>query len=195
MTTPITRAEIEELRRLDREATQGEWRPGTVERDAIFVEATHQERMGPERVLLRMNHHFGGHERDAALIAAMRNAFPRLLDAAEAQAHRLSWDEVERAAEEQDPGHLLRVNADLRKRLDEAQRKASEVPGLSATLDEVRGERDRLRALLAECADVLPSLEHFGRYTSSERDARELRERIEAELRQGDPAPNREADE
>jgi hypothetical protein len=64
------------------------------------------------------------------------------------EAHRIDWDEVERAAEEADPGHLLRVNRDLRKRLEVAIERAGHVPGLSATVDEQRWLVRSLRAKL-----------------------------------------------
>lgn len=54
--------------RLAGEATQGPWRAGDVETWHVFAPSTHEDAMGPERVLLRMNAHFP-FAADAALIA------------------------------------------------------------------------------------------------------------------------------
>ena len=86
MTTPLTaeqRAELRRLRELEERVTPAPWRAGNVDLDCIFVEATHADRMGPERVLLRMNQHFNGYDLDAQFIAATRNTLPALLDDAD----------------------------------------------------------------------------------------------------------------
>lgn len=103
-------------------------------------------------------HDTGDHDADReAALRDMRllELVPKLLDAADAHLHRLDWNEIEQAAEEQDPGHLLRVNGDLRKRLDDYIRQASELPGLRMTLVMEQDENARLRALLGECAAEL----------------------------------------
>jgi hypothetical protein len=86
VTTPLTaeqRAELRRLRELEERVTPAPWRAGNVDLDCIFVEATHADRMGPERVLLRMNQHFNGYDLDAQFIVAARNTLPALLDAAD----------------------------------------------------------------------------------------------------------------
>lgn len=73
---------IAKLRALEDAATPAPWREGAVERENVFC--AHGATIGPERVLARMNREFPGFKRDAALIAAMRNALPALLDLVEA---------------------------------------------------------------------------------------------------------------
>lgn len=53
--------------------------------------------------------------------------------------------QIDAAAEEYDPGHVLRVNEDLRR---ENVRLQSHVPGLSAEIDGLRYERDLLLTLI-----------------------------------------------
>lgn len=84
MAASLTEEELARLEALEARVTPTPWRAGNVELDGIFVAATHADRMGPERVLLRMNQHFNGYDLDAQFIAAMRNALPALLASARA---------------------------------------------------------------------------------------------------------------
>ncbi len=78
----MTAAEVlEKLAQLDRDATPGPWRAGTVETEAVFVHNPSPGAMGPERVLLRTNVHFMRFGEDARVSAAIRNALPALLEA------------------------------------------------------------------------------------------------------------------
>ena len=67
-------------RRIADAATPGPWREGSVETERVFVENRLPDALGTERVLLRMNVHFGGCATDALFIAIAREAVPELLD-------------------------------------------------------------------------------------------------------------------
>lgn len=84
MTSDLTPAELTDLRRLLEAATPGPWRQGRMEPWHIFT--PHGASIGPDRVVLRMNMtntRDWSWSADAALIAALVNAAPRLIEMAE----------------------------------------------------------------------------------------------------------------
>lgn len=84
--------DLDELERLHREATPGEWRHGSVEKGAVFV--FYAEALGGyERVLFRANGAFD-YSADLALACAAVNALPALLQAARRAATMTSADGV-----------------------------------------------------------------------------------------------------
>lgn len=81
------------------EAASTDWREGAVEKWHLYCRATHPERLGDERVLMRANEHFP-YEADVRAAAHCRNRLPLYIaDAAEmerrveAVAYRLEWEE------------------------------------------------------------------------------------------------------
>lgn len=131
----MTPSQLDELERLEREATPGEWRAGAVEKDAIFIR--HDEGLagpGGERVLLRANKHYP-HAIDVEFIAAARNALPALLAAArELEAAKAQWI----ALKTTNDGLMTRARVDVNIEAD-----------LRNILAAVTADRDRLAAELA----------------------------------------------
>ncbi len=89
-----TAAELEELRRLEREATPGPWDTYRIDSDtfcAIDVIATKGDDPHPPVVVFLEHEDYSegcANEGDHDLIVAMRNALPALLDAAEQNERR-----------------------------------------------------------------------------------------------------------
>lgn len=61
--------DLDDIESKAKAATLGPYRAGSVERYHVFT--PHDATMGPERVLLRVNEHFGNHERDAEYLASL----------------------------------------------------------------------------------------------------------------------------
>jgi cell division protein FtsB len=130
--TKPTPEDIARWRALARSATQGPWRAGSVELDAVLCLNFEPDALAHERVLLRLNKHFARNHEDGAFIAAAREAVPRLCD-------RVAGlqDAIDRAAEW---------------RQEQVRRAAA----LEAENVKLRAEVERLSGGASALADMMP---------------------------------------
>lgn len=151
----ITRAEIEELRRLHEKAELGSLKVNRHDHDCGDINWQVQQEDDPGEVIANaLESDFDNPRAVAELIAGAVNALPSLLDAA---------DERDRLAKEH--------NALIEMRRQELENS-------TRCIVEALSERDRLRALLVECKSALCPVPGWPENTA----AREIRSRIEAEL-------------
>lgn len=127
--------DVKRLRELEKAATPGPWRVGSVETFHVFV--PHPEGLvgpGGERVLLRFNEHYP-HDADADLIVWLRNNCAALLDAAE----RVEAIDAPRTSDDLSTAWAQKVDA-LRETVKLAKEEMNRAQQRAAVLDRQREE-------------------------------------------------------
>ena len=148
--TPITADEIEVLRQLEHKATQGEWRVTIADEQEAWIAAGN-------RRIIDCDELYEPVEANAALIAAARNAVPRLLAAIDEQAQ-----EIARLTRERDEARA--ENAELRAALMPFAMLDDDVSGVPEDADVVSIYcRDvSFHFTLADCRRARATLEQGG---------------------------------